>query len=133
LFIVKIDFTMKRKVYHSEVDQLIEIGTYIYKQLGHGFQDHVYRDVMELELDLRNIPYIREEVYQNKEAVENVNFVCFDKIIVDLNTHSYLTDEQEDLFLNKLEELDSPIGLLFNFGHENLQFIKVGDQVVCSE
>jgi len=124
---------MERKAYHSEVDQLIEIGTYVYKQLGHGFQDHVYRDVMELELELRNIPYAREEVSKDKESVENENFVCFDKIVVDLNTHSYLTEDQENLFLNKLKDVDSPIGLLFNFGHENLQFIKVGDHAVCSD
>ena len=124
---------MERKAYQTEINQLIEIGTYIYKQLGYGFQDQVYKDVLELELELRNIPYVREEVTQNKESVENEKFVCFDKIVVGLNGHSYLTDEQENLFLNKLKDVDSPIGLLFNFGQENLQFIKVGAHTLCSE
>jgi len=121
---------MKKNSYQVEINELIEVGNYIYKQLGHGCQEHVYKKVLELELDLRNIPYSkRNGTILNFNGDKEI-FLCFDKIVVDLETHSFLSEEQENIFMNSLKGLVSPIGLLFNFGYENLQYIKVGGQCV---
>ncbi|MCZ4694026.1 GxxExxY protein [Ancylomarina euxinus] len=121
---------MEKNSYQIEINKLIEVGNFIYKQLGHGCQEHVYKEVLELELELRNIPYsFRIKEHENVPD-ERKQIVCFDKIIVGLDTHSFLSEEQENTFMKSLEDIDSPIGLLFNFGYKNLQFIKVGGQCV---
>ena len=56
--------------------------------------------------------------------------MCFDKIVVELNTHSSLSKEHENTFMNSLKGVDSPVGLFFNFGYKNLQYIKVGGQCI---
>ncbi|WP_164977377.1 GxxExxY protein [Ancylomarina salipaludis] len=120
---------MEKRTYQEEVNKLIEVVNYIYKQLGHGCQEHVYSEVLELELELRNIPYARRTDSADIRSDSN-EFICFDKIIVGINTHSFLSEEQEILFMNSLKDIDSPVGLLFNFGYKNLQYIKVGGSCV---
>lgn len=119
---------MDKNSYQIEVNKLIEVGNYIYKQLGHGCQEKVYKEVMELELELRNIPYSRKVKVNTQNTGEK--FVCFNKIVVGLDTHSFLSEEQENTFMDSLKGVDSPVGLLFNFGYENLQYIKVGGQCI---
>jgi len=119
---------MKNNSYQIEIDKLIEVGSYIYKQLGHGFKESVYNEVLELELELRNIPYKKKQEACLQSG--NRKFVCFDKIIVSIDTHSFLSEEQENSFMDSLKDIEAPIGLLFNFGYKNLQYIKVGGQCI---
>tara|TARA_R110001583_G_scaffold8896_2_gene41989 strand:- start:41996 stop:42367 length:372 start_codon:yes stop_codon:yes gene_type:complete len=121
---------MENNTYQVEVNKLIEVGNYIYKQLGHGCQEKVYKEVMELELELRNIPYSRKAKPNSNTRNNSEEFICFDKIVVGLDTHSFLSEEQENKFMDSLKDVDSPVGLLFNFGYKNLQYIKVGGQCV---
>lgn len=121
---------MAKNSYQEEINTLVEVGNYIYKQLGHGCQESVYTEVLEFELELRNIPYTRTKFENNKMFTEREKFLCFDKIFVDLNTHSFLSEEQENTFMNSLRDVKAPIGVLFNFGYKNLQYIKVGGQCV---
>lgn len=122
--------TVENNSYQVEINKLIEVGNFIYKQLGHGCQEHVYKEVLELELELRNIPYANRIIENQDVPSERKQFMCFDKIIVGLDTHSFLSEEQENTFMNSLKDIDSPVGLLFNFGYKNLQYIKVGGQCV---
>jgi len=121
---------MENNSYQVEVDKLIEVGNFIYKQLGHGCQENVYKEVLELELELRNIPYLRKA--KNNTDIQNngENFVCFDKIVVELDTHSFLSEEQENTFMDSLKDVDLPVGLLFNLGYKNLQYVKVCEQCI---
>ena len=121
---------MENNTYQVEVNKLIEVGNYIYKQLGHGCKENVYKEVMELELELRNIPYSRKAKINVNSQNSSEKFVCFDKIVVSLDTHSFLSEEQENTFMDSLKDVDSPVGLLFNFGYKNLQYIKIGGQCV---
>ena len=121
---------MENNSYQLEVNKLIEVGNYIYKQLGHDCQEKVYKEVMELELELRNIPYSRKTKSNSNTQNNSEEFVCYDKIVVGLDTHSFLSEEQENRFMDSLKGVDSPVGLLFNFGYTNLQYIKVGGQCI---
>ena len=119
---------MEKNSYQVEINKLIEVGNYIYKQLGHGCQENVYKEVLELELELGNIPYSKRDDTKLNYNGDKETYLCFDKIIVGLETHSFLSEEQENIFMNSLKGVVAPIGLLFNFGYENLQYIKVGGQ-----
>ncbi|BAX82644.1 GxxExxY protein [Labilibaculum antarcticum] len=109
----------------TDFNQLIEIGQYIYKQLGNGLAGHVYQDVFELELELRNVKYFSDEVIENTGAIENL--LCIDDIAVGIKSNSLLTENQEEEFVNNLNKEDYSKGLLFNFGSQNLQLFKVGE------
>ncbi|MRT93443.1 GxxExxY protein [Ancylomarina sp. 16SWW S1-10-2] len=121
---------MENNIYQAEVDKLIEVGNYIYKQLGQGCQEDVYKEVLELELELRNIPYSRNKKLDSNTQEKSESFVCFDKILVELNTHLFLSEDQENVFKNSLTDVDPPLGLLFNFGNKKLQYVKVFEQCV---
>lgn len=121
---------MENNSYQVEVEKLIEVGNFIYKQLGHGCQEKVYKEVLELELELRNIPYSRKTKINGNTRNNKEKFVCFDKIVVELDTHTHLSEGQENIFTKSLKDIDSPIGLLLNFGNKNLQYVKVGGQCV---
>jgi len=121
---------MEKNSYQVEINRLIEVGNYVYKQLGHGCQEHVYKKVMELELELRNIPFSKRVNKGSDFNDDKETYLCFDKVIVGLETHSFLSEEQENKFMNSLKDVVTPIGLLFNFGYENLQYIKIGGKCV---
>ncbi|MDE5423386.1 GxxExxY protein [Ancylomarina sp. DW003] len=121
---------MEKNSYIEEINKLVEVGNYIYKQLGHGCKESIYKEVLELELELRNIPYTRTKFESHKRFTGKEKFLCFDKIFVGLDTHSFLSEEQENTFMNSLRDVKAPIGVLFNFGYKNMQYIKVGGQCV---
>ena len=121
---------MDNNTFQVEVNKLIEVGNYIYKQLGHGCQENVYKEVLELELELRNIPYSRKKKSDSNTQNNSETFVCFDKILVELNTHLFLSEDQENIFRNSLTDVVPPIGLLFNFGDKNLQYVKVFEHCI---
>ena len=66
---------MENNTYQAEVDKLIEVGNYVYKQLGCNCCNNAYNDVMELELELRNIPYSRVEKSDSNEQNKLDKFV----------------------------------------------------------
>ena len=46
-------------IYKNEVYQIIGAAMEVHKELGFGFLEAVYHEVLELELQLRKIPYIK--------------------------------------------------------------------------
>ena len=100
----------------------------VHKQLGCGFTEKVYQDAMELELQLRNIPFRREDRLQvqykgkmlNSEFVPD--FVCYDNIIVELKAVQELDDLHRAQAINYTKVANAPTALLINFGAESLEF-----------
>ena len=62
----------------------------VHKVLGCGFTEPIYQEALELEFQLRDIPYEREKTFhvhykgQLLEKDFRADFVCFDEIIVEL-------------------------------------------------
>lgn len=99
----------------------------IHRQLGCGFLEPVYQEALSLELEERNIPYQKEKLleinYKNKLLSKKyiADFICFDKIIVELKALSKLTSDHEVQLLNYLKATGFEIGLLVNFGARKLE------------
>ena len=61
----------------------------VFNQLGHGFLEAVYQEALEIEFNLRGIPFEREKelvVYYKGRKLRKkyvADFVCYDDIIVD--------------------------------------------------
>lgn len=95
----------------------------VYKQLGHGFLEAVYQEALELEFQKRNIPYEREkelQIYYDGQPLKQTyrsDFVCFDKIIVELKAVSDLDNVHRAQVFNYLKSTGLNLGMIYNFGH----------------
>ena len=95
----------------------------VYKTLGSGFLEAVYQEALAQEFRLQNIPFA--EQCELKLQYKNIplhqtykpDFVCFDKIIVEIKAVSALAPEHEAQLLNYLKITNMRLGLLVNFGH----------------
>lgn len=85
-------------IYSYESSQINGAVFEVYKRMGVGLAEKVYQEALALELKLRNIPFEREKLYRLHykgtmlEAYYIADFVCYDKIIVELKAVSELLD-----------------------------------------
>ena len=96
----------------------------VHHELGNGFLERVYQDALELEFQERGIPYEREKniqvMYKGKPLGEpyRADFVCYDKIIVELKAVEKLQGIHRAQVVNYLKATGMKLGLLVNFGEE---------------
>ncbi len=100
----------------------------VHRYFGCGFTEKVYQDALEKELEDRDIPSLREPeihvTYKEKELSSTFkpDFVCYDKIIVELKAVKELDDMHRSQAINYGKVADSDISLLINFGEPSLKF-----------
>jgi len=94
----------------------------VYKEIGNGFLEAVYHECLENEFFLRNIPFVSQaEIslwYKGKQLKQKYipDFICHDKIIVEIKAVSHLTLIHKAQLLNYLKATSMKIGMLVNFG-----------------
>ena len=109
-------------IYQNESYVIRGAAMRVYNLLGSGFLEAVYQEAFEIELDNRHIPYEREkelEIYYDgiklgKKYV--ADFVCYDKIIVELKAVKELDDSHRSQLYNYLKATGYKLGFLINFG-----------------
>lgn len=105
----------------------------VHKNLGPGLLEKVYQEALEVEFTLRGIPYEREKriqvVYKGKTLKQEyvADFVCYNKIIVELKSVSELTDVHRAQVINYLKITGYKLGLLQNF---NVDVMKVAERLL---
>ena len=103
----------------------------VHKRLGIGLLEKVYQEAFEKELKFQNIPFEREKHYdlfyrgEKLDACYVADFVCFDKIIVELKAVSELTNAHKAQVRNYLGITGYKLGLLVNFNQEYVTPIRV--------
>ena len=109
-------------LFKEEVYAIIGAAIEVHKELGPGFLEAVYHEAMEIELTSRNIPFesykkllIRFKEFQLKKEYE-ADFVCYDKIIVEIKALDVVAGKEEAQLLHYLKTTGFRIGLLINFG-----------------
>jgi GxxExxY protein len=81
-------------IYGQESYKIIGAAFDVYNKLGHGFLEAVYQECLEIEFKKGGILYEREKdikiFYDGIELQQSyrADFVCFDKIIVELKAVS---------------------------------------------
>ncbi len=99
----------------------------VYNELGSGFLEKVYQEALEIELKNSGILFRREmplKVYYKGHLLQQeffADFVCYDKIIVELKAVSVLTNTHRAQVSNYLKATNFDLGLLVNFGASELQ------------
>lgn len=117
--------------YSDETYQIIGAAMEVHKTIGCGFTEPLYQEAFEQELQLREIPFQREKsfhvTYKGKELKKEFrpDFVCFDKIIVELKAVDDFADEHFAQVYNYLKATGLSLGLLINFGKKSLDYKRV--------
>lgn len=120
------DFPLKNETY-----SIIGAAMEVHKTLGCGFLEAVYQEALEIEFKKQQIPYKREEIlniYYKNEILKKhylADFVCYDKIIIELKALAELSTDHESQVLNYLKATGLQVGLLLNFGAKSLQYKRI--------
>ena len=115
----------------DECYQIVGAAMEVHSILGCGFTEPIYQEAMEIELSLRNIPFLREDTlnisYKGHTLKKNFrpDFICFDKIIVELKALDTVTEEHISQVYNYLKASNLQLGLLINFGNKSLSFKRI--------
>ncbi len=93
----------------------------VHKELGPGLLEKVYQEALEKEFKLQGIPFEREKsftiVYKGEELEQKyiADFVCYDKIVVELKAVEELLPVHKAQVINYLTITGYKLGLLVNF------------------
>lgn len=98
----------------------------VHKELGPGLLENVYQEAFEKELNYQGIPYEREKsftiMYKGEALAQKyiADFVCYDKIIVELKAVNELLPIHTAQVINYLAITGYQLGLLVNFNDKKV-------------
>ena len=94
----------------------------VHNVLGGGLLEEVYQESLEIELELRDIPYLHKaelKIYYKDRQLKKTyipDLLVFDNLVVELKSASALAPENEAQLLNYMRITRHPVGYLINFG-----------------
>jgi GxxExxY protein len=120
------DFPLK-----DETDFIIGRAYEIYRQLGFGFSEIVYKDAFEYEFNFHDTLFEREKEYlvRYKDVILKhkfyADFVVFEKVIVEIKAKEAIANEDYSQTINYLKCSGCKVGLILNFGRSKLEIKRV--------
>ena len=99
----------------------------VHKELGPGLLEKVYQEALEKELRIQGIPFEREKSFNisyKGEVLEQMyiaDFVCYDKIVVELKAVEALLPIHTAQVINYLTITGYKLGLLVNFNARQIK------------
>ena len=99
----------------------------VHKELEPGLLEKVYQEALEKELRLQGIPFEREKSFTisyKGECLEQkyiADFVCYDKVIVELKAVEDLLPIHTAQVINYLAITGYKLGLLVNFNARQIK------------
>ena len=115
-----------RLIYREEAYRIIGLCMEVHGVLGKGHSEVVYKDALEYELSINQVPFSREKSYETKykdiilPRRYNADFIVYDKIILEAKAIENLTNGYIKQTLNYLAASKLKLGLLVNFGEDSL-------------
>lgn len=122
---------MSNLIYKEEAYKIIGICMEVHNQLGKGFNEVVYADALEIELNNHNISYSREKkygiVYKGNLLPHKykADFIIDDIIVLELKAIDCLVSAHIKQTLNYLAVSKLKLGLLINFGEDSLKYKRI--------
>ena len=115
-------------LYQSETYKIIGAMMEVHKTLGCGFLEAVYQEALAIEFDLQKIPYVKEKkllLFYKEVQLEKYyspDFLCYDKIVVEIKALSALISTHDSIMINYLNATKFKVGILGNFGEKSLKY-----------
>ena len=94
----------------------------VYREMGHGFLEAVYQECLLKELQSRQVPFTAQPILrlsykeQPLEQAYRPDFVCYDRIILELKAVKNIAPEHKAQVINYLKATGVKLGLPVNFG-----------------
>ena len=115
---------MNKKILFKDECYQIQGAVYeVYREMGCGFLEAVYQECLEREFKRQDIPFKAqvdlELKYKNEPLKQTYrpDFICYDKIIIELKAVKEIAPEHKAQLLNYLHATGLDLGLLINFGY----------------
>ena len=111
----------------EETFKIIGICMEVYRNLGPGLLEVVYKDALEIEFKANNIPFEREKEFsiEYKGIILPhkfyADFIVNEDIVLEVKAVKEFSGEHTAQVLNYMKLSDSEIGLLVNFQNKSLQ------------
>ena len=116
----------KDLIFPQESYEIIGAAMNVHNALGRGFTEKVYQEALAIEFQEKGIPFQREveihAVYKGNalSATFIPDFICYNKIIVELKAVQELDDMHRAQALNYAKVAGMKMALLINFGESRL-------------
>jgi len=113
---------MAEILFKDESYKIIGACFEVYNQKGFGFTEPVYQECLQLEFALQGIPFIAQPEllleYKGNPLAQyfKPDFICYEKIIVEIKTVDKLIDAHRAQTLNYMNATKFDLALLVNFG-----------------
>jgi GxxExxY protein len=97
----------------------------VYNELGYGMAEEVYQQSLEIELEMRGIPFASKQQLQlfYKERPLETSYcpdlLVFGEVVVELKAVSELVSEHEAQLFNYMRIVKQRVGYLVNFGKKD--------------
>ena len=112
----------KIELLHADVTQEI-IGSFfdVYKTLGYGYLEAVYKKAMVVALGARGVSCVQEKLYTVQFLGQNVgdyraDLVVAGRVIVEVKTTAEILQTHQTQLYNYLKVSRLQVGLILNFG-----------------
>ena len=113
---------MSKLLFKDETFTIVGAAIEVHRTLGSGFLEAVYQEALCMEFKSWKVPFTAQQTIQimykgerlEKEYV--ADFVCYDRIIVELKALDALTGKETSQLLNYLKATGLRLGILINFG-----------------
>ena len=115
---------MKPEIYKDEGYRLMGAAFEVYNEMGSGLAEDIYQESLEIELELRAIPFrTKQELrcfYKGRELKKRYvpDLLVFECLVTELKSVSQLATEHEGQLINYMRITRQPVGYLINFGHK---------------
>lgn len=122
---------MTNIIYRQESYDIVGCLYEVFNCLGNGLSEIVYKDALEYEFNLRNIPFEREKEFavSYKYIILKhkfyADFVLYDKIILEIKTVEILTDQHLGQCINYLKVSKNKLAILANYKGEGLEYKRI--------
>lgn len=131
---------MSEIVYKDESYKIIGACFEVYKQKGFGFTEPIYQECLAIEFEIQGIPFIEQpEIkmeYKNRKLKQffKPDFICYDKIIIEIKALPELILQNQSQTLNYLNATKFELALLVNFGHyPKLEYKRIANNRIKTE
>lgn len=122
---------MAEIIYKEESYRIIGACMKVHSELGPGFLESVYQEALEKQFIKENIPYQREKklnVEYDGEILKKgfrVDFLCYDKIMVELKASAFVNQADYAQLKNYLKTSEMQLGILVCFGGKSLVYKRI--------
>lgn len=121
---------MGKLIYEAESFAIRGAAMRVHSEMGSGFLEAVYQECLAIEFEESDVPSLGEHElplqYKRRKLKKRyiADFVCFDKIIVELKCIKAITDVERAQALNYLKATGFKLALIVNFstkGHLEIE------------